>query len=68
VAACFGYAGRKGGWIYNRFGRPVCQGWFEFNRRMVAAGIIPPKKVRRSSVLYRINWRKAERRLGRRID
>lgn len=30
IGALTGAAGRKGGWIYDQKGRPICQGWASF--------------------------------------
>lgn len=35
-----GYSGRVGGWIYNRCGQPVCQGWAVFASRARRAAMV----------------------------
>ncbi len=43
-----GYEGRSGGWIYNKVtGRPVCQGWETFRRKLAAWA--PLKKKHQTS-------------------
>lgn len=35
-----GWGGRKGGWIYNRQGEPICQGWAALTGRLVRHHLI----------------------------
>jgi hypothetical protein len=35
-----GFVGRQGGWIYNRQGKPVAQGWWEFSQTCTRNGWI----------------------------
>lgn len=40
LAAIRGSEGREGGWIYNRHGLPVCQGWDAYGRKLAQAGLL----------------------------
>ena len=40
VAKIRGDYGKAGGWIYNKFGAPVCQGWDAYGKRVFSAGYI----------------------------
>jgi hypothetical protein len=40
LAAIRGHEGREGGWIYDRNGRPLVQGWENYGRRLADAGLI----------------------------
>jgi hypothetical protein len=40
IAKIRGHEGREGGWIYTADGRPICQGWHEYARRMQGAHLI----------------------------
>lgn len=40
LAAIRGDEGREGGWIYNRNGTPIVQGWQSYGQRMFRAGLL----------------------------
>lgn len=67
VAKHLGVYGKPGGWIYNRHGEAICQGWTDYARRLTARRIIGAKEVTDSKgekvTRYAINWRRLERPL-----
>ena len=40
VAQLRGHEGREGGWIYNRSGIPIVQGYWRYSKRLLDAGVI----------------------------
>lgn len=55
VADHQGWASAEGGWIYDRAGRPMVQGWSGLARRLRDRGAITPRGV---------NWRRLGQGVG----
>jgi hypothetical protein len=59
IARHLGYHGREGGWIYDRHGRPVIQGYWKLAVRLGRA-IVPKEvtdpKTGQLVTRYAINW------------
>jgi hypothetical protein len=53
IAIHLGIVGKRGGWLYDGKGNPVCQGWFAAVQQWIRRGWI----VNRSGRCH-IDWRK----------
>jgi hypothetical protein len=53
IATHLGIVGKRGGWLYDGKGNPVCQGWFAAIQKWSRLGWIVTRNGR-----WHIDWRK----------
>jgi hypothetical protein len=66
VAENRGVKGKAGGWLYDRHGKAIVQGWAAYTKQLQAAGIVNPieitnPKTGEKTTRYAINWRRLRR-------